>query len=34
MKVTTDDGHGYEMGYRESELKDKIMDRLVDFLAD
>ena len=34
VKVTTDDGHGYEMGYRESELKDRIMDRLVDFLAE
>lgn len=34
VKVTTDDGHGYEMGYRESELKDMIMDKLADFLAE
>ena len=33
VKVTTDNGHGYEMGYKESELKDRIMDRLTDFLA-
>ncbi len=31
--VTTDDGHGYEMGYKKSELKDEIMDKLVEFLA-
>ena len=34
VEVTTKDGHGYEMGYRNSELKDKIMDRLVEFLAE
>lgn len=34
VKVTTNDGHGYEMGYKKSELKDMIMDRLVEFLAD
>lgn len=33
VQVTTEDGHGYEMGYKESELKDEIMDKLVDFLA-
>ena len=33
VKVTTEDGHGHEMGYKKSELKDKIMDKLVDFLA-
>lgn len=32
--VTTDDGHGYEMGYKKSELKDDIMDRLVEFLTE
>lgn len=34
VRVTTDDGHGYEMGFRKSELKDMIMDRLTEFLTD
>ena len=29
VKVTTEDGHGYEMSYESSELKDMIMDRIV-----
>ena len=33
VEVTTDDGHGYEMGYKKSELKEMIMDKLVDFLV-
>ncbi|MBR3146594.1 MAG: alpha/beta hydrolase [Eubacterium sp.] len=33
VKVTTDDGHGYEMGWKKSDLKDRIMDELVEFLA-
>lgn len=33
IQVTTDDGHGYEMGFKESELKEMIMDRITDFLA-
>ena len=33
IQVTTDDGHGYEMGFRESELKEMIMGRITDFLA-
>lgn len=31
-KVTTDDAHGYEMGYRQSQLKELIMMQLVEFL--
>ena len=34
VKVTTEDGHGYEMGFPKSELKDSIMDRLADFFAE
>ena len=34
VEVTTDDGHGYEMGYKNSELKDMIMDRLVEFFSE
>ena len=34
VKVTTKNGHGYEMGYRESELKDRIMDKLAAFLSE
>ncbi len=34
VEVTTDDGHGYEMGFRESKLKDEIMDKLVEFLSE
>lgn len=33
VEVTTEDGHGYEMGYKRSELKDDIMDKLALFLA-
>ena len=33
VEVTTEDGHGYEMGYKKSELKDDIMDKLVEFLV-
>ena len=29
-EVTTEDGHGYEMSDRESQLKDMIMDRIVE----
>lgn len=28
IEVTTDDGHGYEMGFDESALKDEIMDKI------
>ena len=34
VKVTTEDGHGYEMGFPKSELKDSIMGRLADFFAE
>lgn len=30
IKVTTNDGHGYEMGYKESEIKDMIMDKIIE----
>ncbi len=30
VKVTTDDGHGYEMSYKESELKNMIMNRITE----
>jgi len=30
-KVTTDDGHGYEMAMEESKLKEEIMNRVVKF---
>ena len=30
VKVTTEDGHGYEMSYKDSELKDMIMDRITE----
>lgn len=33
-KVTTDDGHGYEMSYKHSELKNDIMKRVTDFFAE
>ncbi|MCR5482089.1 MAG: prolyl oligopeptidase family serine peptidase [Clostridia bacterium] len=33
-KVTTDDGHGYEMSYEKSDLKEKIMTRTVEFFKD
>ena len=29
VEVTTEDGHGYEMGFEESQLKDQIMNRIV-----
>ena len=34
IEVTTDDGHGYEMGFDESALKDEIMDKIVDFFVE
>ena len=33
-EVTTDDGHGYEMSYEHSAIKDEIMDRVVTFFKD
>ena len=33
-EVTTDDGHGYEMSYKHSALKDEIMNRVVTFFQD
>ena len=33
-EVTTDDGHGYEMSYKHSAIKDEIMDRVVNFFKD
>ena len=32
-KVTTDDGHGYEMAYKDSKIKDEIMNRVVKFFS-
>ena len=34
FEVTTEDGHGYEMGYEKSELKDQIMTNVVDFFTE
>ena len=34
FEVTTEDGHGYEMGYEKSELKDQIMTNIVDFFCE
>ena len=34
VEVTTEDGHGYEMGYKKSELKDQIMSNIVDFFCE
>lgn len=34
VEVTTEDGHGYEMGYKESELKDQIMTNIVEFFTE
>lgn len=34
IEVTTEDGHGYEMGFETSELKEKIMNRIVDFFVE
>lgn len=31
IEVTTEDGHGYEMGYKESELKEQLMSAIVEF---
>lgn len=33
IEVTTEDGHGYEMGYETSDLKDEIMDNIVTFFV-
>ncbi|MBR4020872.1 MAG: prolyl oligopeptidase family serine peptidase [Firmicutes bacterium] len=33
IEVTTEDGHGYEMGFETSELKDQIMDKIVTFFV-
>ena len=33
LTVTTDDGHGYEMSYDESDLKDEIMTEIVGFFS-
>lgn len=33
IEVTTEDGHGYEMGYEESVLKEKIMSKITAFFA-
>ena len=33
-EVTTDDGHGYEMGFKESEMKDMLMDSIVEFFKE
>ncbi|MGN0658852.1 MAG: alpha/beta hydrolase family protein [Emergencia sp.] len=34
VEVTTEDGHGYEMGFKKSELKDEIMERIVEFFCE
>lgn len=34
IAVTTDDGHGYEMGYKSSPLKTEIMGKLVEFFLE
>ncbi len=34
FEVTTEDGHGYEMGYEKSELKDQIMTNIVEFFCE
>ena len=31
ITVTTDNYHGYEMSYKESELKEYLMGEIVDF---
>jgi len=33
IEVTTEDGHGYEMGYESSPLKDEIMNKIVAFFV-
>lgn len=34
IEVTTEDGHGYEMGYEVSPLKDEIMEKIVAFFVE
>lgn len=34
IEVTTEDGHGYEMGIRDSELKVQLMDSITEFFMD
>jgi len=34
IEVTTEDGHGYEMGYEKSELKEEIMTKIVEFFVE
>ena len=34
IEVTTDNYHGYEMSYENSELKDYLMSELIDFFKD
>ncbi len=34
IEVTTEDGHGYEMGCEKSELKDEIMTHITEFFAE
>ena len=34
IEVTTEDGHGYEMGYETSKLKDEIMNKIVSFFVE
>ncbi|MBR3755870.1 MAG: alpha/beta hydrolase [Firmicutes bacterium] len=34
IEVTTEDGHGYEMGYEVSPLKDEIMEKIVAFFTE
>lgn len=34
IEVTTEDGHGYEMSFETSELKEKIMEKIVDFFVE
>ena len=34
IEVTTEDGHGYEMGYAVSPLKDEIMEKIVAFFVE
>ena len=34
IEVTTEDGHGYEMGYEVSPLKDQIMEKIVAFFVE
>ncbi|MEF9922513.1 MAG: prolyl oligopeptidase family serine peptidase [Anaerovoracaceae bacterium] len=31
VQVTTDNGHGYEMSYEDSEIKEELMNKIVDF---